>query len=156
MERIIKILEETPSILKELVSEVPVGMLKLHRIPGKWCIHEHAVHIAAVQPMLIERLRRFINEERPSFAQYIPGKTTDPDELKKMDMEKMLEEFEKSRKEFTALLRTLTDEQWKKESDHAQYDGYTSSVMARHVLLHDHTHMFRIEELWLTKNLAGD
>ncbi len=156
MEKIIDMLKNTPEILKGLVSEIPKGMLKLHRIPGKWCIHEHAVHIGAVQHMLIERLRRFMDEERPEFAAYIPGTTTDPDELKKMDMRDTLNEFEKTRKEFVGMLKNLTESQWQKEGDHTKYSAFTPYIMARHVLLHDHTHMFRIEELWLVKNFGED
>lgn len=34
---------------------------------------------------------------------------------------------------------------------HPEYTLYTPYVMLRHMMMHDYLHMYRIEELWLTR-----
>jgi uncharacterized damage-inducible protein DinB len=144
-------LEKAPAILKDLVESVPQEMLKERRTAGKWCIHEHACHIVNVQPMLTDRLKRFISEDRPEFRIYLPGKTTDPNELMEMDLDETLENFPRLRSEFVELYKTLNRNDWHRKAVHPQYSEYTPYIMARHVMLHDQTHMYRIEALWLAR-----
>ncbi|MBI5177825.1 MAG: DinB family protein [Nitrospinae bacterium] len=146
-------LRGSPAILRELIFSVPEGRRKERRIPGKWSAHEHACHMAKAQAMLNERARRFLTEEKPVFVPYFPGKTTDADELLRADLHQSLNTFEKLRVDFVNLLGQLKDADWQKRAEHPEYDNYTPYLMARHVLLHDFTHMYRIEELWLTRDL---
>ena len=41
-------------------------------------------------------------------------------------------------------------EHWTRKAKHKEYIEYTPYIMLRHILMHDHFHMYRIEELWLT------
>lgn len=153
LKKIIGGLEQTPSLLKEMLSEIPSTLMKKHRIPGKWCIHEHAVHFAKVQKMLNERLRRFMTEENMEIVPYVPGASTPADELIKADLKTSLKEFSRDRKTFVKTLKRLKPKDWRKQAKHPEYILYTPYIMARHLLLHDNTHMYRIEELWLTREL---
>lgn len=150
-DEILATLEKAPVLLKDLIDSIPREMLKQHRIKGKWCIHEHACHIVNAQPLQTGRLKRFINEDAPVFEKYIPGTTTPPDELMNMDLEKSLAAFPRLRSEFVELYRSLTPVEWHKRAEHPQYTDYNPCIMARHSMLHDQTHMYRIEELWLQK-----
>ncbi len=148
---LINFLEKTPSILRGLMAELPEAVLKERRIPGKWSAHEHACHIARVQTIQNGRLKRFLTEERPVFAPYVPGKSTPEDELMMMDLSGALDDFAASRAEFIAGLRGAKD--WEKTGEHPEYDAYSLAFMARHVLFHDYVHMYRIEELGFTRHL---
>ncbi|MBI3580497.1 MAG: DinB family protein [Nitrospinae bacterium] len=145
------LLEKTPAILRGLMAEVPEKLLKEHRIPGKWSAHEHACHISRVQMIQIGRLKRFLTEERPVFAPYVPGTTSPADELIKMDLRVALDDFEASRAEFVAGMRGAKD--WEKTGEHPEYTRFSLAFMARHVLFHDYVHMYRIEELGFTRIL---
>jgi len=151
---IITQLGQTPAILSELVDSVDESMLKERRIKGKWSVHEHACHIVHVQRLFDERIEKFVNEDKPNFEIYIPGKTTDKDELMNMNLKEVLGGFSKKRATFLERLKTTYPEIKNREGSHTQYKKFTPYIMARHFLLHDYTHMFRIEELWLTKNLG--
>lgn len=153
LKKIIAGLEQTPSLLEEMLSEIPSTLMKKHRIPGKWCIHEHAVHFAKVQKMLNERLKRFMTEENPEIVPYLPGVSTPADELIKADLKTSLKEFSRDRKTFIKTLKQLKPKDWRKQARHPQFTSYTPYIMLRHLLLHDNTHMYRIEELWLTREL---
>ncbi|MBF0634567.1 MAG: DinB family protein [Nitrospinae bacterium] len=153
LKKIIAGLEQTSSLLKEMLSEIPSTLMRKHRIPGKWCIHEHAVHFAKVQKMLNERLRRFMTEENMEIVPYVPGASTPVDELIKADLKTSLKEFSKDRKTFVKTLKRLKPKDWRKQAKHPEYTNYTPYIMIRHLLFHDNTHMYRIEELWLTREL---
>ena len=155
IEEMLASLEKTPAILKELVDAVPKKpswRMKERQVEGKWSIHEHACHIVTVQPMLTERVVKFIEEENPKFEPYIPGKTTPPDELLNMDLDQKMAEFPALRKEFIDLVRSAPAEAWEKNGEHGAFSEYTLYISLRHTLLHDHVHMYRMEELWLTRD----
>jgi hypothetical protein len=155
VEELLACLEKTPAILKDLVESVPKTpswRLKERLVEGKWSIHEHACHIVSAQPMLTERAMRFIEEEHPSFKSFIPGKTTPPDELLNMDLDRKLAEFPGLRNKFIELVRSAPAEAWEKSAGHEEYSEYTFYIMLRHILTHDHLHMYRMEELWLTRD----
>ena len=68
----------------------------------------------------------------------------------KMDLKSTFTEFENLRKKVIDISNNLDKSIWNKEADHPEYKVYTPYVMLRHLLMHDHYHMYRIEELWLT------
>ncbi|MFQ5606019.1 MAG: DinB family protein [bacterium] len=143
-------LKRTPSILESLVKSIPGEMLKVRRVPGKWSIHEHACHIVDVQPMLIERCKTFLREEHPEFSPYIPGKTVLTSHLIDMNLETALEKFREDRNDLLELVQDVDECFWLKEAVHPEYTKYTPQIMFRHILMHEHFHLYRIEELWLT------
>ena len=151
IQEVLRGLRQSPRILSALIASIPENMLKVRRIPNKWSIHEHACHIVDVQPMLIERLRKFKQEERPVFTPYIPGKTVSDDHLLTMDLSEMLSQFDVYRKKLLDVAGTFGEDEFEKHGVHDEYTLYTPRILLRHTLMHDHLHMYRIEELWLTK-----
>jgi len=152
IEAIIHGLERTPGMLATLISSIPKDILKKRRNKDKWSIHELACHIVDVQPMLIQRFKKFKNEEHPVFKPYLPGKTVSKDHLLDLDLEAMLSKFKKYREELVGLVRGFSTEEWDKSGSHDEYEEYTPHILLRHVLMHDYFHMYRIEELWLTRD----
>jgi hypothetical protein len=94
-----------------------------------------------------------MNEEHPEFIPFIPGKDEDQSGIPaRMDIAAALQQFEEYRKKQLTLLETADDTVWQRMASHPEYDRYSIHILARHVLMHDHWHMYRMEELWLTKN----
>jgi len=146
----LQILAQAPDLLEELLSEIPFDLLKAHRIKGKWSIHEHAVHLPEAQEMIIERFKRFKQEKNPVFTPYLPGDTVSDAYLIDLDLGASLEKFRTGRKELIQLLKKFDDTHWKNEGVHPEYSSINPLLWLRHVMMHDHFHMYRIEELWLT------
>lgn len=144
-------LSETPVILSDLISQIPENERHLQRIPGKWSIHENACHLAVVEPMMYDRLLTFKNVDYPVFQAYLPGTNVDDTPLSKMNLEESLKNFARYRAETILLARSLSEKDWKKEASHPEYKLYTAEILLRHLLLHDGLHMFRVQQLWLTK-----
>ena len=144
-------LKQTPSMLRELVREIPVKLLKQHRIAGKWSIHEHVCHLYDAQKMMLERFKVFKTVQNPSFSPYLPGSENTPStHLLDLDMDECLDAFEKDRKELINFLALFSKEDWENEGHHPEYSRFSAAIFLRHIMMHDHFHMYRIEELWLT------
>jgi uncharacterized damage-inducible protein DinB len=146
-------LKNSPNILTEFVRTIPVERLDRRRGEGFWTIAEHVSHLALVQPMMLERLKRFIEEDFPEFVPYIPGQDQDePDTPERMEMVDALAEFSLYRGKQLALLADAAGSSWQKKGAHPEYDLYSLHILVRHILMHDHWHMYRMEELWLTRD----
>ena len=146
-------LRGTPRILSKFVATIPANKLDLRRGEGFWTIAEHVSHLAQVQPMLLKRFERFMDEERPEFVPFLPsGNQEEPDTPTRMDMASALEQFARYRTRQLHLLHLADSLTWKKTATHPEYDSYSLYILTRHLLMHDHWHMYRMEELWLTKD----
>ncbi len=144
-------LKHTPVILTQLLAQIDPELYKDRRIINKWSIHEHACHIATGDKIgFIDRLSKFIDEDNPAFTP-LSGESFPPDYYYNMDLNKALEEFKHYRKKIIEMVSALEDNFWHKSSRHTEYTVFTPYIMLRHRLLHDHLHLYRIEELWLTR-----
>ena len=140
------------AILSEFVRSIPAAKMGLRRGQGFWTIGEHVSHLAQVQPMLLERLQRFMDEDRPEFVPYIPGDGEAEGLPPAMELNAALESFARRRKNQIALLEKADDADWQKAGIHPEYELYSLYILVRHILMHDHWHMYRMEELWLARD----
>ena len=147
---IISILKNAPSFLEDLVSEIPEDLLKIKRRPSKWSIHENVCHLAEVHTMMIERFKMFKTEYNPIIKPYNPD--TPDNYLMNQDFDDCLSRFRKDRKAMINILRAFTTDDWTNEGRHPEYIKFNAEIFLRHIMLHDQLHMYRIEELWLTKD----
>ena len=53
-------LRQTPKILFDFLRAIPEDKLNLRRGEDFWTIAEHVIHLAQLQPMLLERFQRFM------------------------------------------------------------------------------------------------
>lgn len=152
---ILESLANSPIIFSELIKSVPTHFLKKKRGEKYWTIEEHVIHLAQVQPMLLDRLGRFIDEDKPEFIPFIPeNEASDQksEQQKDMDLKDALIFFESLRKKQLSLINSVSSDVWLKKAIHPEYTQYSFYILVRHILMHDHWHMYRIEELWLTKD----
>lgn len=145
-------LKATPKILRELLRTIPQERRALKRGEGFWSITEHVAHLAQVQQMLLERFQRFMREEHPEFIPFIPGKEEGGPPPAGLDTDAALQQFEEYRSKQLTLLESADSDIWQRIASHPEYDQYSLYILTRHALMHDHWHMYRIEELWLTKD----
>ncbi len=146
---IIASLEKAPSLIVPLVREVPPAILKRRPRPGKWSAHEHACHLAAVQPMFFSRLDLMLREDHPAIRPYLPDKDDAGDALLNVDLDEALERFVRERALLVARLRGLSASDWPRTAVHGEYTHYSVFIMFRHVVMHDMLHAYRVEELLL-------
>lgn len=140
-------LSDSPRLLQELIHEIPKERLTAELIPGKWTIHEHATHVSVGDKYGFQkRLEQFIAEDRPTIEP-LSGDNFDSDFFINLDLDEALDEFILLRNKTIELATQLPVEVWHKEADHPEYSKYTPYIMLRHLLMHDHTHMYKIEDM---------
>jgi hypothetical protein len=150
---IISILKNAPSFLEDLLGEIPEDLLKIKRWPSKWSIHENACHLAEMHTMMIERFKIFKTEYNPIIRPHNLDSAETPDTyLMDLDLDTCISRFRKDRKAMINILRTFMTDDWTNEGRHPEYIKYNAEIFLRHIMLHDQLHMYRIEELWLTKD----
>jgi len=138
-------LEAVPALLRHLVEAAPEDRIAARRIPGKWTLQEHVCHLTSIHPVMFERLKRFQTETSPVIepsAGLIPRDS----------IEAALDRFSADRAELLRIGRGLPPEILRREARHPEYDIYTPFHLFRHVLMHDHVHLYRIEELAFTRD----
>jgi len=153
-QQVVDALERAPSIIIPLVREVPEPFRKRRPAPGRWSAHEHACHLASVQPMFFERLDLFLREEHPSIRAYLPEREHSPDALLAVDLEEALGRYQRQRAVLVARLRKLQPSVWQRTAEHEEYSHYSLFILFRHVVMHDMLHAYRIEECLLNKEWA--
>lgn len=146
-------LRRTPKILAQFVQTIPESRLDLRRGEGFWTIAEHVSHLAQVQPMLIKRIERFLHEEHPQFVPFIPGHgKAEPETPARMELAAALDQFARDRAGQLLLLEGAEAGAWTRSATHPEYEAYSLYILARHILMHDYWHLYRMEELWLTRD----
>jgi len=149
VEQIIEALDRAPSIVIPLVRQAPVEVLKVRPAPGKWSIHEHACHLADVQPLMMHRLELMLADDETYIRSYDPGRDDPDDRLLQLDLDEALERFTRDRTRVVERIGHLTEADWRRTAKHDEYNSYSVFTMFRHLALHDFFHAYRIEELLL-------
>ena len=120
------------------------------RGPEHWSIAQHLAHIASTQEMLFHRLEAFLENERPRFVPFFP-EDEGPDKSGQ-PVEVLLNEFAEWRRKQIEIIEGAGEEIWQREADHPEYTRYGFEILVRHIALHDYFHMYRMEELWNTRD----
>jgi hypothetical protein len=150
---LLEALGRSAKILSGFIQSIPENKLDLRRGEGFWTVAEHLSHLAQVQPMLLQRIERFAHEDRPEFIPYLPpGAKEEPDTPPRMQIADALDTFAQCRTRQLQILGNADDIIWKKPATHPEYEQYSLYILTRHILMHDHWHMYRMEELWLTRD----
>ncbi|MBP8130962.1 MAG: DinB family protein [Candidatus Hydrogenedentes bacterium] len=151
-EDVLASLRTTCRIVVDLVRSAATPRLKVRPRPGAWSIHEHACHLAVVQPVMMQRLELTVARESPHIHGYQPSRDEDPDALLKMDLAPTLDRYLAERAAMVARLEQLTEAEWHKPATHDEYAAYSIAIMTRHLALHDYFHAYRIEHLILERH----
>jgi hypothetical protein len=83
---LLEALRQTPKILSEFVKTIPEDKIDLRRGPGFRAFAEHISHLAQVQPMLLKRVERFMNEDHPEFVPYLPDNANEEPDVPKWSL----------------------------------------------------------------------
>jgi hypothetical protein len=148
---IIDCLERTPTILLNLLDQIPEEMYSNRRMKNKWSIHEQVCHLVEAQTILTGRFKQFETEELPLIKAYHPPIDRSPSFYLEMDMKAEVERFPQIRANMVKMLKGFDGSYWKKEGRHEMYTPYNAQLLLTHALNVDYAHIFSIEQLGLSK-----
>src|SRR3990172_1441794 len=151
MATILEQLSRGPGIVRQVIYEVQPELRKRRPAPGVWSAHEHAVHLPAVQPIMMRRLDQMLRDPSQMIKSYEPSRDDPDDALLKLDLDVEMDRFDRERSAMIERLKTLTPGEWAIAVEHGEYSHYSVFIMFRHLALHDLYHAYRIEERLLRK-----
>jgi uncharacterized damage-inducible protein DinB len=143
---VVEQLARGPVMVRALIASVPPADLKRRPAPERWSAHEHACHLALVEPLWAERLERILAEDVPTIISYEPDTDEAPDRLLAMDLDAALDDYERGRRALLARLETMGPGDWERGAVNTAHARYSMFLMLRHAAMHDMLHAYRIEE----------
>lgn len=151
IEAVLDQLARGPEIVVPLINEVPAALLKRRPSPDVWSAHEHACHLPAVQPLMIQRLNYMLSNTAPRISSHEPARDDPDDELLRVDLDEAMDRFRHDRAAMVDRLALLQPQQWSIRAEHDEYSHYSVFIMFRHLAMHDLYHAYRIEQRLLNK-----
>ncbi len=151
MEVLAKTLKELPDVIEAYVRNIPVEILDIKRNDETWTIREHIYHIAQVQPMLFSRILKIKNEEQPVIVPYFPENETERTALY-TSLDDAFSKYKDIRNKQLSLIDQLTEAALNKDAVHGEYIQYNIPIIINHMVFHEYWHMYRMEQIWLTRD----
>ena len=148
---LITVLKNTPLIISNYILQIPENDLTIKRGTDFWTIKEHVIHLEYVQNILYDRILKFKNNEFPKITPYFPENDT-IDSKKFNNINEIIDSYKSKRNKQIKLIDDLEENDLLKEAVHDEYKKYNIEIILNHIIFHDYYHMYRIEELWLTKD----
>ena len=130
--------------LLDIIDGLSDEQIRLQLYPGKWSIFENIVHLQTYQHVLIERIRRILNQDNPVFERYTAD--ADPrflDNCGKSSRE-ILQDLISTRKEISAGLLSFSANDLIQIGVHPAYGKMNLLQWLNFFLLHEAHHLFTI------------
>ncbi|MBE2182262.1 MAG: DinB family protein [Anaerolineae bacterium] len=119
-------------------------MLQLRDGDNGWNTVEIISHLADWDGLYAERIRRAVTEDRPAMVTYDPLARFESEGYAFRKPDEVLLWFTERRSESIDLLRSLTPEQWLRQSIHPESGEMNVYDIAYNVCLHDINHIEQI------------
>ncbi len=150
-EMLLKTFQDLPELIEIYFKNIPDKVLDKKRSESSWTIREHLYHIADVQEMLYQRILKIKDEENPIITPYFPENEQER-ESSFNSIEDAFSHYKEVRKKQLILINQLKESDFNKDATHNEYANYNIQIIINHMIFHEYWHMYRIEELWLTRD----
>ena len=126
---------------------VPAESLTARPLPGRWSAAEIVHHLADAESIAAQRLRILLAQERPLIHGYDQNTYAARLRYNERPIEPALEAFRAARATTLQLLRTMTEEDWKREGWHTEAGRYTAETWLEIYAAHGRDHAAQIRRL---------
>jgi uncharacterized damage-inducible protein DinB len=134
-------------VLVDLIDGMTDEQIRRQIIPGKWSIFENMVHLQTYQHTFIERVRRILEEDNPSFPRYTAE--ADPvfhDNCTKSSRE-IMQDLLTTRREISRGILSFPASDLAKKGTHPAFGTMNLMQWLNFFLLHEAHHLFTIFKL---------
>ena len=108
------------SALRHAVRGMSREQLRARPVPGKWSTLEVICHLADFEPILADRMKRVIAEERPTLLGADENRFQAALAYQERDADEELAIIEQTRRQMARILRTLDPEGWARVGVHSE------------------------------------
>lgn len=150
-EAVIRSMELQPQVFANYVESISQDALDVRRLASAWTLREHIYHVAEAQDLLLARIRKIRAETQPVITPHFPDKDGSFRD-RFSSVADAVAHYKRRRAEQLDEIRALTDADFAKPAEHPEYAQYNLGILIHHMLFHEYWHLYRIEELWLTRD----
>ncbi|HQE57957.1 MAG TPA: DinB family protein [Spirochaetota bacterium] len=144
-------LKNIPDITNSFISQINDSDFDRKINTESWTIREHLYHICGVQKMLLERIETIKNNIDPVIEPYFPQNDNSIGS-KYNSISAALTEYKTYRNQQIEIIESCSEEELRREALHKEYKKYSIPIIVTHMIFHEYWHMYRVEELFLTRD----
>jgi hypothetical protein len=144
---IIDALKATPASLRGAVRALKGAQIATALADGEWSTLDVVRHIRASDAILAPRIMQALVRDRPLFPSFDHQGWAELIAAADVPVDAQLAAFAIQRAELTALLRTLTVEQWQRMSVHEKRGEQSIAEICEHIAGHEAEHVAQIEAM---------
>lgn len=130
--------------IRELIKGLSEEQLKQKIIPGKWSVFEQIAHLAAYQPVFMQRIRKMGHEDGLSFERYVADDDPAFHESCKKTLKELLDDVDTQRFLIINHLTALSEQTLRCTGRHLKFGWLTIIEWTEFFLLHEAHHLFSI------------
>jgi uncharacterized damage-inducible protein DinB len=135
-----------PSTLRQAIAGMTREQLRAHPVPGKWSTHEVVCHLADFEPILADRIKRVIAEDRPSLIGANENRFAASLAYDQREVEEELALIEYTRRQLARILATLPASALQRIGVHNERGERTLEQLLSTAINHIPHHVKFIEE----------
>ncbi|HSE97963.1 MAG TPA: DinB family protein [Blastocatellia bacterium] len=132
--------------LRGLIAGLEESQLSRPPGSGRMSLKQMAAHIARTDEMFAERLDQMLTLDDPP-VKVIDAALEDLDSYNRLDLNRVMEEFGRSRKRLIVRLSGLYPQDWERCAAHPEYHRYNVQMAIEHLLLHEAHHLYQMEQM---------
>ena len=144
-----------PQLLRHAVSGMSREHLQAHPVAGKWSTLEVVCHVADFEPIIADRMKRVIAEDKPQLLGADENRFAAALAYHHRDVEEEMTIIERTREQMARILRTLAPEAFQRVGVHNERGPQTLEKLVTTAINHIPHHVRFIEDkrkaLGLTK-----
>lgn len=134
------------STLRKAVAGMTREQLLAHPVPGKWSTQEVVCHLADFDPILADRMKRVVAEERPTLVGADENRFAAALAYQNRDVEEDLAIIEHTRRQMARILRTLPAEALQRIGEHNERGPLTLEQLLKTAINHIPHHVRFVRE----------
>ena|SRR5689334_5371320 len=136
-------LPKTVALLRYVLQDVTQEQA-MNSWDGDWNVVYVVCHLRDLEAAYLERVHRMLREDNPTFRDHDNQAAAFANNYAGADLRTALAEYEALRREFIALVKPLSDEQWERRGQHPYFGETTILTQAHNNAIHDLDHIEQI------------
>jgi hypothetical protein len=144
----VSLLEKTPLLFETLLGDLPPDLLQWKPGPDRWSISEVLAHLADIEKVYSERVRRIVTEDSPALQRYEQPGPNDPAAYSRGSAAEHLKNFVAARRTVVTLLSGVPASAGARTAIHSELGGITLLQLLNEWASHDLGHLRQIAEIY--------
>ena len=128
--------------LRLILIDASPELLKWRPASGKWSAHENLAHVARYHQIMLDRLTRLLEEDRPSFARYRADDDPEWPAWVSLTTEEVVRRLKALRGDLMARVDGLSERNLGRRAVHPAFGEMTTTAWLEFFLLHEAHHLY--------------